>query len=107
MAGKQLGIGQCAICGRKIELTFHHFIPRSMHSNKWFEKRYTKEQMKSQGCGVCWDCHSFIHTTFDEKELGREYNSLEKILANEKIQKFIPFVRKQKNTITNREFKRR
>ena len=78
----------CELCKRNIELTFDHLIPRSLHSNKWFEKNFDKEYMKSHGIYVCRDCHDMIHNTFDEKTLWREYNTLEKLLSVESIIKW-------------------
>ena len=49
---------------------FHHLIPRTVHTNKWFKKRYTREQMR-EGINVCTSCHHAIHALIpDEKELG-------------------------------------
>ena len=53
---------QCGLCGAEEELTFHHFIPRTLHSNKWFKKRYTREEMQA-GIDVCRECHDLIHNT--------------------------------------------
>lgn len=107
MAGKKLGLGHCVLCNRQTELTFHHFFPRSIQNNKWFFKRYTKKQMQTEGCGLCWECHSFIHITFSEKELGRNFTSIESFLENEQVKDFLLFIRKQKNTISNKLLKRR
>jgi 5-methylcytosine-specific restriction endonuclease McrA len=84
----------CAMCGRERQLTFHHLIPRKNHKNKWFKKKYTKEALH-QGVDVCRSCHNKIHQVFDEKELGKEYNTLEKIMSNEDIQRFVEWVKKQ------------
>jgi len=86
----------CEMCGREKELTFHHFIPKTCHRNKWFKKNFTKEEMKKSGMDVCHDCHHFIHKTYPEKELGRNFNSREKLIADPKIRKFLKWVRKQK-----------
>jgi hypothetical protein len=45
---------------------------------------------------VCQLCHNFIHQQWDEKELGRNYNTLNKLLETEQIKNFIPFAKKQK-----------
>jgi hypothetical protein len=86
----------CQMCEQQRYLTFHHLIPVTCHDNKWFKKNFTKDQMDS-GIYVCRLCHDAIHRLIpDEKELGRTFNTLEKILAVEKIQKFIVFSKKQK-----------
>jgi len=86
----------CSLCGRTRELTFHHLIPRKFHSNNWFTKRFSKDEMKHRGIDLCSDCHSFIHRQYSNKELGRIYNTKESLLENEKVQKFINWVKKQR-----------
>ena len=77
-------------------LTFHHFIPVTLHKNKWFKKNFDKMDMKVQGIMLCSDCHRFLHDTFKHKELGRFFNTEEKLRENEKIRKFITFIKKKK-----------
>lgn len=40
-------------------------------------------------------CHSKIHSLFTETELASKYNTIEKLLGNEEIQKFIKWVSKK------------
>ena len=40
-------------------------------------------------------CHSKVHSVFNEKELAREFTSVEKILQSEDIQKFVNWVKKK------------
>lgn len=87
----------CEICGTANTITFHHLIPRTCHRNKWFKKQFTKDEMQTRGINVCRKCHSFIHKTFSEKELGRNFNTLEKILENEVIQKYRKWAVKKNN----------
>jgi len=55
-------------------------------------------------------CHQKIHATFTEKELKREFNTVDKLVANESISKFIKWVAKkdpafyQKNHMSNIKF---
>ncbi len=71
-------------------------IPRTCHSNKWFKKNFTREQMVNT-IDVCRDCHRAIHRLEpDEKELGRNVNTVEALLAHTEIGKFVRWVRKQK-----------
>ena len=88
--------GVCPICERERELTFHHLIPKTCHSNKWFKKRFSKQEMTHSGIDLCRPCHSFIHQQFDEKVLGRDYHSLNLLLADEGIQKYAAWAKKQK-----------
>jgi len=46
---------------------------------------------------LCKACHGEIHDLVPrEKELGRHYNTLDKLLAHEKIGKFVAWVSKLK-----------
>ena len=87
--------GKCELCGRENELTFHHLIPVCLHKNKWFKKNYTREEL-SKGINVCkYDCHREIHNVITEKELGRSFNTLEKLRRHSKIKKYIKYIQKQ------------
>ena len=88
----------CVICGSAYLLTFHHLIPRTCHNNKWFRKNFEKTDMKERGIAVCRKCHSFLHKQFSEKYLGRELNTLEKILENETIQNYARWARKRQRS---------
>ena len=86
-------IGKCELCGRENELTFHHLIPVTLHKNKWFKKNYTREEM-SQGINLCkHDCHFYIHSITSNKELGRTYNTKEKLIKHDKIKKYIKWIK--------------
>ena len=86
----------CEICEREKETTFHHLIPKTLHGKKWYKKKYTQKYMKEHGINTCKDCHKTIHVFWDEKTLGKDFNTKEKILNEEKIQKHIKYVRKLK-----------
>jgi len=93
--GKGCGVGACELCGREATLTFHHLIPRTLHSNKWFKKNYTREQMAA-GLELCRDCHGTIHTHIDEKQLGREYATREALLAHPEVARFVAWRARQR-----------
>lgn len=86
----------CELCKRDKPLTFHHLIPKAMHKSKWFIKNYNKTHMKKHGINICRDCHSMLHKFYDEKTLGRDFNTLEKVMADEKIMKAVKYFSKQK-----------
>lgn len=89
---RQSGYGACELCARARELTFHHLIPRTTHSNKWFKKNFTREEM-ARGLDLCADCHSAIHTLVpSEKELGRSYNTREALLDHPELARFVEWV---------------
>lgn len=50
--------------------------------------------MQERGIDVCRKCHSFIHHKFSEKYLGRELNTLEKLLEDDIIGKYLNWARK-------------
>jgi len=88
----------CQLCQRSLKrgTTKHHLIPRRCHRNKWFQARFSREQMQ-ETISVCRDCHSAIHKFVPrEKELGRYHNSIEKLLAHPEIGKFVDWVSKRK-----------
>jgi len=86
----------CSMCGRARKLTFHHLIPRTLHSNKWFQKNYSREEM-AVGIDICGDCHGAIHKIVPSaKELGRDYNTREKLLGHPEIANFVSWVRKRR-----------
>lgn len=84
--------GTCELCQRDRELTFHHLIPRTTHRNKWFRKNFTREEMQ-RGLNLCRDCHSAVHQFVpSEKELGRHYNTREKLLEHPELAQFVTWV---------------
>lgn len=42
---------------------------------------------------LCRSCYDQIHTLFTEKELEYDFNTIEKLKADERVQKWIKFVR--------------
>lgn len=79
----------CELCLKELAYNFHHFIPRTLHSNKWFKKNYTREQMR-EGMDVCKCCHKTLHNLIpSEKEMGRNYNTREKLLAHPEVKKYV------------------
>lgn len=44
---------------------------------------------------ICRDCHRSIHATFSNKELEREYNSVEALMAHEGFARTVRFIAKQ------------
>ncbi len=84
----------CELCQREVERTTrHHLIPRTLHKNKWFKKNFTKDEM-IQTVDLCKDCHKEIHKFATEKELGRHYNTIEKLLEHEKIRNFVEWLKR-------------
>lgn len=86
----------CTLCNRECTTTEHHLIPRTVHSNKWFEKNFDKMDMRTRKIDLCKDCHRFVHDQWEEKYLGKHLNTLELLLKEEKIQDFLRYIKKQK-----------
>ena len=78
----------CQICQRvtPIEhLEKHHLTPKSKHG------------AKLDTIFVCCNCGRQLHQLFTNKELAKQHNTLEKLLANEKIQNWIKWIRNKPN----------
>ena len=82
----------CAICQREETLTRHHLIPRTRHHNKRNKREFPRAEVKAT-VGICRPCHSQIHTLLSEKELEREWNTVEKLRAHPEIAKFAEWIR--------------
>jgi len=88
--------GCCELCGRRRPLTIHHLIPRQCQKNKWFRKRFSREEMQSRVAQLCRPCHDFVHATWTEKELGRSFADLALIRAEARTQRFLGWIRRQR-----------
>lgn len=90
--------GPCEFCSREVPLTEHHLIPRAVHGKTYFKKRFDKEDMLHRKVMVCRKCHKGIHRIIpDEKELARDFNTKELLLADERIARHVEWVKKQRN----------
>lgn len=78
-------LGDCPLCGRQLikgpTIDRHHLVP-SCRGGK--ETKYLHKV-----------CHSKIHHTFSEKQLEKEFNTVDKLLENSEIQKFVQWVKKK------------
>ncbi len=78
------GEESCELCGRRgLLLTIHHLIPKDEGGKK------------KQTIRICRACHSQIHATFTNKELAGMLNNLDAIRSDERINRFLKWVRKQ------------
>jgi len=86
---------ECPICLVEKPLTFHHFICRSVHRNKWFRARHSREEL-NRGIFLCRSCHSTIHRLFpDRKVMSREYNSPARLMAHPDFAHYLAWARKR------------
>lgn len=79
----------CPLCARpNFAPSDHHLIPRT-RGGKVTET-------------VCQDCHSAIHATFSNKELERDFNSVESLMAHRAFATLINFISKQDGRVKTR-----
>ena len=51
---------------------------------------------------TCHSCEDFTHKTWSHKELRDTFNTVEKIRADERLQRFLAWLRKQDATAVHR-----
>ena len=74
---------KCELCGVMDHLTQHHLIPRvKSKKNKYRES-------KDNTITLCSMCHSTIHATYTESELRDNLNTLDKIVQDSRIHKYL------------------
>lgn len=74
----------CPICHRvlgEVNIDEHHLIPKT------FKGKHTIRMHRI--------CHQKIHATWSERELLHVFNTVEMILSNEEMQKFVKWVAKK------------
>jgi 5-methylcytosine-specific restriction protein A len=77
-------LGCCELCEREeVELTEHHLIPRE------------EGGAKLQRAMLCISCHKQIHALYTNKELALRLNTIPDLQNDEKIHKYIKWIRKQ------------
>ncbi len=90
----------CEFCKRDLKLTEHHLIPKTLHDNKWFKKNFSNEQL-DEFIELCRDCHDAIHQFIEEKDMGRNYNTKEKLLNHEKVANFVKWISNKNRQFSN------
>ncbi|MGY6632118.1 MAG: hypothetical protein ACXIUL_14060 [Wenzhouxiangella sp.] len=85
----------CVLCQRQVALTFHHLVPRKVHRRARFKKHLSEEQRQA-GIMICHLCHRGLHKLYDEMTLATRLNTLEKLQADEAVQRHVDWVAKQK-----------
>jgi len=99
---------KCLLCLRDgVNVTKHHLIPKTTHTNKKVKKKYSSEEM-NEGIMICRPCHSNIHALYTEKELLAKYTTLDSLQSDDGVVKFSKWVSdkpsdlKTKNKRSNR-----
>ncbi|MBE5961884.1 MAG: HNH endonuclease [Lachnospiraceae bacterium] len=76
--------GKCELCHRQnIGLTKHHLLPR--------EEGGKEEHIAY----ICEDCHKHIHALYTNRELAIRLSTIQDLQADDKICKYLKFIRKQ------------
>lgn len=83
----------CELCESDDAFNKHHLIPKHCHRKNWWKRNFTKEQMQIT-IKICKTCHNAIHDLVpDEKELGKNFNTIEKLKQNPAIAKYLKWKR--------------
>ncbi len=94
------------MCGRSVQrLTRHHLVPRTRHKNKKNKKTFDRREIHHT-VGLCSPCHRHIHTVLDNKELERDYNTLEALRAHPDVERFVAWVGKKPHGTTTAGLRR-
>jgi 5-methylcytosine-specific restriction enzyme A len=77
-------LGTCELCARpQVDTTVHHLTPKEVGG----AFMPTAE--------LCIPCHKQIHSLYTNADLGARLNTIEALRKDEKISKFIKWIRKQ------------
>lgn len=87
--------GACELCARERRLTFHHLIPVTLHSNRWFKRNFSRDDLH-RGAMLCRDCHNAVHRFITHKALGREFNTVELLRSHPDVARFVAWVSRQR-----------
>jgi hypothetical protein len=49
-----------------------------------------------QGLTLCRQCHNTLHDQLTEKELGRDYNTVERLLVHPEIAKYVAWKQRRR-----------
>lgn len=73
------------------------WIPREVWNNEDLIPR-DEGGAKLDTAWLCPDCHKQIHALYTNKELALRLNTLDSLEADEKISKYLKYIRKQPST---------
>ncbi|WP_040214827.1 HNH endonuclease [Clostridium polynesiense] len=76
----------CELCERKgVETTVHHLVPKEEGGRNMAT------------VNLCIPCHRQIHALYSNRDLGLRLNTLEKLKKDEKISRYLHWIKKQNN----------
>jgi 5-methylcytosine-specific restriction endonuclease McrA len=85
--------GACELCGRFVrELTRHHLVPRSRHKKKRAKKAFDRREIENCIALLCRPCHRNVHAVLDNRELEREYNTVEALASHPGVERFTRWI---------------
>ena len=85
--------GACELCQRnEVDLTRHHLVPRTRHSNKRNRRDFDRADVTTRIAWLCRPCHKMVHAVLNEKQLEREFNTLELLRSHPEIRKFVEWI---------------
>lgn len=85
--------GECQLCHRRMSvLTRHHLIPQTRHKNRRNKRDFDRVEVKTRIVLLCRPCHSHVHVTLSNKELERDFNTLEALATHPDIAKFAHWI---------------
>ena len=83
----------CELCERTaLPLTKHHLIPKARH-NKRVKRDFGVDRNKT--AMMCRPCQDAIHSFFTEKQLEREYYTIDLLKKSEQVINWIAWVQKR------------
>lgn len=78
---------RCELCGREgVETTEHHLVPREEGGKNMPTAR------------LCIPCHKQIHALYSNRELAVKLYTIERLQKDEKIKKYLDWIRKKPAT---------
>ncbi|KAK9840340.1 hypothetical protein WJX74_007883 [Apatococcus lobatus] len=88
--------GSCEMCERLMPLTVHHLYPREIQK-KFLKRGLMTDAHRLQKASICRQCHNTIHRLYENEHLALNLNSIDKLLQEDDIQKWVIYARKQKS----------
>ena len=88
--------GICQLCSRETDnISDHHLIPKCRSKNKRIKKRHSRDVIRRK-VPFCQPCHHTVHRFFTEKDLADSFCTIDALVADEAISKYLIWIQKQK-----------
>ena len=86
----------CELCLRRdVPLTRHHLLPQARHDKPRFLREFGRQEGLNRIAFLCRACHSCVHSVLTEKQLEREFNTIEALRNHPDIQAFALWLSKK------------